>query len=67
LEHHKDIPNGKKPGLGDNDGANYTADVVEASKWWMRNVGHDGHGDGTNWTNKQANQIFGDAYNVIEE
>jgi hypothetical protein len=69
LQHHKDIPEGRKPGLGDSskDGANYTADVVDASKWWMQNVGHDSHGNGENWTNKQAKQLFGDNYTVVEE
>lgn len=69
LQHHADIPEGRKPGLGDSDkdGANYTADVVDASKWWMQNEWKESHGTGENWSNQQANALFGDKYNVIEE
>lgn len=70
LMTQKDIPDGRRPGYGTSDksvGADYGPDVTDASKWWMQHVFVDSHGTGENWTNKQANQIFGDNYNVIEE
>jgi len=69
LQHHKQIPDNRRPGLGSpsKKGAKYTADVVSASKYWMQQVWPDSKGTGENWTNKQANALFGPNYNVIEE
>ena len=69
LQNHKDIPANRKPGYGDLDGkgANYTEDVVSASKYWMQQIWKESHGTGENWTNKQANTIFGDNYTVHNE
>lgn len=69
LQNHPSIPKGRKPGLGDKskDGANYTADVTSASKYWMQKVWKGSHGTGENWTNDQAKALFGKSYNVILE
>lgn len=69
LQHHPDIPEGRKPGLGDSskDGANYTADVTSAAKYWMQQIWKGSHGTGENFTNDQANALFGDNYKVHNE
>jgi len=65
----KDIPDGKRPGWGPvSGGADYGGSVVDCVKWWQRNLNNQGgNNDGTNMTNAQANQIFGDNYKVHEE
>jgi len=70
LQNHAEVPNSHKPGLGKESGATYDIEVVEAVRYWQRNVVADdvkGPTDGTRMSNQQANRLFGDAYNVIEE
>jgi len=65
LVHHNQIPNSHDPGQG-ND---YGQEVVEAVRYWQRNVAPqiNGPSDGTSLSNPQANSLFGDAYDVIEK
>lgn len=70
LQHHSEIPDSRKPGLGDSaeDGADYTAPVADSSKYWMQQIWKGSHGNGENWTNEQAQAFFGSKnYNVIPE
>jgi hypothetical protein len=69
LQNHANIPDSRKPGLGsdDEEGASYGEKVADASKWWMQNEWKESHGTGENWSNQQANALFGDNYTVIEE
>jgi hypothetical protein len=70
LDNHAKIPEGRRCGSGTTDqstGADYGPEVADASKWWMQNIYSESHGTGENWSNQQANQLFGDHYNVIEE
>lgn len=70
LQHHKNIPEGRKPGLGTadkNEGGDYGEKVVDASKWWMQQEWKGAHGTGENWTNEQAHALFGDNYTVHNE
>lgn len=49
---------------------NYSEELLEAVRYWQRNIMHpvvNGPTDGTSVSNPQANQIFGDNYNVIEK
>lgn len=49
--------------------ANYSDEVMEASRYWQRNIkpGVKGPSDGESWSNQQANTIFGDNYDVHEK
>jgi len=62
LTNHQQIPDDKKPGYGDD----YGDKVVEAVKWWQRHNGWE-DGKGVDMGNNQANKLFGENYNVIEE
>jgi len=63
LTNHPDMPKGKQPGSG----AAYGDATVEAVKWWQRNVAGIEDGQGRDMSNAQANRLFGDNYQVIEE
>jgi hypothetical protein len=72
LEHHPDLPNSHDPGLGtaSTTGATYGIEVLEAVRYWQRNIcaaDVPGPRDGTSMSNAQANRLFGEAYEVIEE
>lgn len=67
LTNHAKMPDGKKPGYG----ADYGDKVRTAVAYWLNNIdGSNGAGgptDGSEMTNPQANRLFGDNYDVIEE
>lgn len=69
LDNHPDLQgSGHRPGYG-ND---YGQQVVEAVRYWQRNIAGGGAGingptDGTSMSNPQANSLFGDTYTVHEK
>lgn len=65
LDNHSQIPAGRRPGPG----VGYGVKVVNAVRYWQRNVGSKAPGpkDGTYLSNQQANLLFGPAYEVIEK
>lgn len=64
LQNHAKIPGSHKPGYG----RGYGEEVLEAVRYWQRNVtSKGGPTDGKNMTNQQANGLFGDNYSVYEE
>lgn len=67
LRTHPDMPGSHKP---PQQSRNYGPEIVEAVRYWQRNIypkSEGGIDDGTSVGNKQANRLFGDAYKVIEE
>ena len=60
LMTHPDIPNSHKPGYG---GA-YGDEVVEAVRWWQRNIADIKDAEGRDMSNAQANRLFGDNYKL---
>lgn len=68
LRHHEKMQgSGHKP---PHQVRNYGDEIVEAVRYWQRNVmAHDVKGptDGTSLSNPQANRLFTDAYHVIEK
>lgn len=63
LTNHAELPNNVKPGYG----AAYGDKTVEAVRWWQRNIADIKDAKGENMSNGQANRLFGESYNVIEE
>jgi hypothetical protein len=66
LAHHAKIPGSHKPKKQTD---NYNTDIVEAVRYWQRNVRPNiaGPSSGESLSNKQANVLFGNNYNVVEE
>lgn len=67
LMNHPDMPGSHRPKTIHK---NYNHDVLEAVRYWQRNIMPkevNGPTDGTEMSNQQANRLFGDNYNVIEE
>jgi hypothetical protein len=66
LDNHPDMPGTHKPGKG----SGYGPEVVDAVRYWQRNImpkGVAGPVDGSEVDNWQANRLFGDNYQVVEE
>lgn len=66
LMTHPDMPGSHRP---PKQVRNYGSEIVEAVRYWQRNIGDDVNGpsDGSAMSNPQSNRLFGDAYNVIEK
>lgn len=66
LDNHPDMPRTHQPGKG----SGYGPEVVDAVRYWQRNVmpkDMGGPTDGSEVDNRQANRLFGESYVVIEE
>lgn len=64
LINHKKMPGSHRPQKVYH---NYTQDVLEAVRYWQRNIakeGTKGPTDGSSMSNPQANQLFGSNYTV---
>jgi hypothetical protein len=71
LRNHDKMPGSHRPVKQWN---NYNQDMLEAVRYWQRKINGSGDAqpapgptDGTSMSNQQANRLFGDNYNVIEE
>lgn len=65
LQYHPEMPATHRPGFGNG----YGEETLEAVRYWQRHImPHqiDGPTDGKRMSNRQANQLFGPAYEVIE-
>jgi hypothetical protein len=67
LRHHQKMPGTHVP---PNQVKNYSQEIVEAVRYWQRNIApNDTNGptDGESMSNQQANRLFGENYTVIEK
>jgi hypothetical protein len=66
LINHPDMPGSHRP---PKQTRSYTSEIVEAVRYWQKNIAPkvDGPSDGSAMSNPQANQLFGDAYDVHEK